>query len=239
MKDPNLVFGKLRPKIQSYAKTTTQPANTAKPERTRPNFSTYAGTTNATHGVTGPDPYSALEFESDPMSSSFYNKASITKERCGRRKNGPVVDSCARLDDTKSTRAANWRDSGDRSQPDPHSWLSRSGVPETRRQMSSALTELKANWMSVDIIISEGNLFYNEGKARKTKKWPGGLGDTKSTRAANWQDSGDRSQPDPHFLALTVRASPKLVRQMSSALTELKANWMSVDIVISEGNLFL
>ena len=78
-----------------------------------------------------------------------------------------------------------------------------------------------------------------------------GLGDTKSIRAANWQDSGDYSQPDPlaglgdtkstraSILALTVRASPKLVRQMSSALTKLKANWMSVDIVISEGNLFL
>ncbi|BBG99389.1 hypothetical protein Prudu_009062 [Prunus dulcis] len=33
------------------------------------------------------------------------------------------------LGDTKSTRAANWQDSGDRSQPDPHSWLSRSGRP--------------------------------------------------------------------------------------------------------------
>ncbi|KAI5333850.1 hypothetical protein L3X38_023982 [Prunus dulcis] len=28
-----------------------------------------------------------------------------------------------------------------------------------------------------------------------------GLGDTQSTRAANWQDSGDRSQPDPQILA--------------------------------------
>ncbi|BBH07340.1 hypothetical protein Prudu_019250, partial [Prunus dulcis] len=57
-------------------------------------------------------------------------------------------------------------------------------------------------------------------------------------------DSGDRSQHDPQILAglgtpsqsepqilaLTVRASPKLVRQMSSALTELKINWMFVDI---------
>ncbi|KAI5325563.1 hypothetical protein L3X38_034637 [Prunus dulcis] len=77
-----------------------------------------------------------------------------------------------------------------------------------------------------------------------------GLGDTKSIRAANWQDSGDRSQPDPkswqvsvtpsqsepQILALTVPASPKLVRQMSSALKKLRVNWMSVDICITEGN---
>ncbi|KAI5351443.1 hypothetical protein L3X38_004334 [Prunus dulcis] len=33
------------------------------------------------------------------------------------------------LSDTKLTRAANWQDSGDRSQPDPYSWLSWSGHP--------------------------------------------------------------------------------------------------------------
>ncbi|BBN67546.1 hypothetical protein Prudu_109S000100 [Prunus dulcis] len=36
------------------------------------------------------------------------------------------------LGDTKSTRAANWQDSGDRSQPDPHSGSHGPGVPETR-----------------------------------------------------------------------------------------------------------
>ncbi|BBH09564.1 hypothetical protein Prudu_022096, partial [Prunus dulcis] len=74
------------------------------------------------------------------------------------------------------------------------------------------------------------------------------LGDTKSIRAANWQDSGDHSQPDPLAgLGLgdtkSIRAAnpgthgpgvPKLVRQMSSALTKLRVNWMSVDIGITE-----
>ncbi|BBH03810.1 hypothetical protein Prudu_014775, partial [Prunus dulcis] len=32
--------------------------------------------------------------------------------------------------------------------------------------------------------------FYSKEKARKMGKWPGGLGDTKSNRATNWQDSG-------------------------------------------------
>ncbi|KAI5352194.1 hypothetical protein L3X38_005085 [Prunus dulcis] len=34
-----------------------------------------------------------------------------------------------------------------------------------------------------------------------------GLGDTKSTRAANWQDSGDRSQPDPQSWQVSVTQS--------------------------------
>ncbi|BBH05191.1 hypothetical protein Prudu_016510 [Prunus dulcis] len=64
----------------------------------------------------------------------------------------------ARLDDTKSTRTANWQDSGDRSQPDPQSWLSRSGLPETREANVKCTDKLKTNWMSVDIVISEGNI---------------------------------------------------------------------------------
>ncbi|KAI5320949.1 hypothetical protein L3X38_040657 [Prunus dulcis] len=77
------------------------------------------------------------------------------------------------------------------------------------------------------------------------------LGDTKSDRAANpgrlwrhqvqpscksWQTSATPSPTELQILALTVRASPKLVRQMSSALTELNINWTSVDIGITEGN---
>ncbi|KAI5335239.1 hypothetical protein L3X38_025372 [Prunus dulcis] len=77
------------------------------------------------------------------------------------------------------------------------------------------------------------------------------LGDTKSNRAVNpgrprrhqvqpscksWQTSATPSPTELQILALTVRASPKLVRQMSSALTELRINWMSVDIGIAEGN---
>ncbi|BBG99524.1 hypothetical protein Prudu_009242, partial [Prunus dulcis] len=63
---------------------------------------------------------------------------------------------------------------------------------------------------------------------------------TQSQLELLWQDSGDRlgtpSQTDPQILALTVRASPKLVRQKSSALTKLKIDWMSVDIGLTEGN---
>ncbi|KAI5342068.1 hypothetical protein L3X38_009943 [Prunus dulcis] len=47
---------------------------------------------------------------------------------------------------------------------------------------------------------------------------------------------GTPSQSKPQILALTVRASPKLVKQMSSALTQLRVNWMSVDIGITEGS---
>ncbi|KAI5332918.1 hypothetical protein L3X38_023047 [Prunus dulcis] len=70
-----------------------------------------------------------------------------------------------------------------------------------------------------------------------------GLGDMKSIRAANpgrsWDTKSIRasnpgSLSEPQILALTVRASPKLVRQMSSALTKLRVNWMSVDIGITE-----
>ena len=78
-----------------------------------------------------------------------------------------------------------WQDIGDLSQPDPQSWQvsgtqsqpSRKSwqvsghqvclaanpgthgpsVPETREAMSSALTELQTDWMSVDIGPSEGN----------------------------------------------------------------------------------
>ncbi|BBH07318.1 hypothetical protein Prudu_019217, partial [Prunus dulcis] len=64
---------------------------------------------------------------------------------------------------------------------------------------------------------------------------------TQSQLELHWKDSGDRlgtpSQSEPQILALTVRASPKLVRQMSSALTKLRVNWMSVDIDITEGKL--
>ncbi|BBG93076.1 hypothetical protein Prudu_000980 [Prunus dulcis] len=64
-----------------------------------------------------------------------------------------------------------------------------------------------------------------------------GLSDTKSTRATNWQDSGTVVSliRNPGSQGPGV---PKLVRQMSSALTKLKVNWMSVDIVISEGNRY-
>ncbi|BBH03278.1 hypothetical protein Prudu_014102 [Prunus dulcis] len=63
------------------------------------------------------------------------------------------------LGDTKLTRASNWQDSGDRSQSDPHSWLSRSGRPETREANVKCTDKLKATWMSVDIVISEGNIY--------------------------------------------------------------------------------
>ncbi|BBH02343.1 hypothetical protein Prudu_012881, partial [Prunus dulcis] len=44
---------------------------------------------------------------------------------------------------------------------------------------------------------------------------------------------GTPSQSESQILAPTVRASPKLVRQMSSALIKLRVNWMSVDIGIT------
>ncbi|BBN67709.1 hypothetical protein Prudu_161S000200, partial [Prunus dulcis] len=44
---------------------------------------------------------------------------------------------------------------------------------------------------------------------------------------------GTPSQAEPQILALTVRASPKLVRQMSSALTKLRINRMFVDIGVT------
>ncbi|KAI5314360.1 hypothetical protein L3X38_043536 [Prunus dulcis] len=78
-----------------------------------------------------------------------------------------IIIASYRPGDTQSIRAANWQDSGNRSQPDPLA----------------------------------------------------GLGDTKSTRAAILAGLGDTKSTRAAILALTVRASPKLVRQMSSALT--------------------
>ncbi|BBN68846.1 hypothetical protein Prudu_605S000400 [Prunus dulcis] len=63
------------------------------------------------------------------------------------------------LGDTKSTRAANWQDSGDVVSliciPGSHG----PGVPETREANVKCTDKLKANWMSVDIVISEGNIY--------------------------------------------------------------------------------
>ncbi|BBG93223.1 hypothetical protein Prudu_001163, partial [Prunus dulcis] len=107
----------------------------------------------------GPDPNSALEFELDPV--RVRHLANVGHKR-------PIYPSgCNQISkfalNIKSTRAANWQDSGDRSQPDPQSWLSRSGRPrKLMRQMSSALTKLKENWMSVDIVIPEGNRYWKQ-----------------------------------------------------------------------------
>ncbi|KAI5318354.1 hypothetical protein L3X38_038062 [Prunus dulcis] len=97
--------------------------------------------------MTGPDPNSTLEFESDPVlvrhlanvghKRTFY--PSSYKLRCT-----PVIPSIplAGLGDTQSVRAANWQDSGDRSQPDPLAGLgntksTRAANPDRSRDTKS------------------------------------------------------------------------------------------------------
>ncbi|BBG98630.1 hypothetical protein Prudu_008089, partial [Prunus dulcis] len=96
--------------------------------------------------VTGPDPNSPLEFEPDPVSVT----QSQPEQQTGRIQ-GTVV-SLIRI-------------------PGSHG----PGVPETRETNVKCMTKLKANWMSVDIVISEGNIYRRQtisvtGYARWLKK---------------------------------------------------------------------
>ncbi|KAI5333687.1 hypothetical protein L3X38_023819 [Prunus dulcis] len=94
------------------------------------------------------------------------------------------------------------------------------------------------------IVYREVKLFTNQdfcNKEGRKARWPGGgfpvhatawghktfenvsLGDTKSIRAANWQDSGDRSQPDMQsWQTLTTPSQTEL--QIMADLGDTKSN---------------
>ncbi|BBH07461.1 hypothetical protein Prudu_019407, partial [Prunus dulcis] len=97
-----------------------------------------------------PDPNSALEFESDPV-------------RVRHLANVGTIDLFALLITVSVTQ----------SQPEPQTGRIQGtvvslicipgshgpGVPETREANVKCTDKLKANWMSVDIVISEGNIY--------------------------------------------------------------------------------
>ncbi|BBH09411.1 hypothetical protein Prudu_021898, partial [Prunus dulcis] len=82
------------------------------------------------------------------------------------------------------------------------------------------------------------NSVNSPGRSRDTKsirEQTGRIQGTVVSLIRNPGRSRTPSQFEPQILALMVRVSPKLVRQMSSALTKLRVNLMSVDIGITEG----
>ncbi|KAI5341001.1 hypothetical protein L3X38_020275 [Prunus dulcis] len=166
------------------------------------------------------------------------------------------------LGDIKSIRAANWQDSGDHSQPDPLAGLgdtksTRAANPgRSRDTKSSRAANPGRSWDTKSIRAA------NHGRSRDTKSGLGtpsqsepqilaglgtpsqsepqilaGLGTPSQSEPQILAGLGTPSQSEPQILASTVRAFPKLVRQMSSALTKLRVNWMSVDISITEGHV--